>query len=92
MGNFCLGRFFPGPLIQHFPDGISIPSSTQAGRNSCLPKEKGTVRHASVFPLLPQGERLHRMSPEIFVVRSNQVQMVFSSSGIVLGKVSVVIY
>lgn len=75
------------PLMLFFP-----PSSTQTAEIPVFQRKKGIVRHFSIFPFLPQRMKCHPVSPEISVIQPNQVQMVFSSSDIILSKVCVVIY
>lgn len=68
------------------------PSSTQTAEIPIFQRKKGIVRHFSIFPFLPQRMKCCPVSPEISVIQPNQVQMVFSSSDIILSKVCVVIY
>lgn len=68
------------------------PSSTQTGRNSRLSKEKKYCQACLSLSSPTPGMQLYHMSPEVFVLQTNQVQMVFASSDIVGRKAFVVIY
>lgn len=55
-------------------------------------KRKRYCQACLCLPSPPPGMKLYHLSPEVFVVQTNQVQMVFATSDIVGRKAFVVIY
>lgn len=75
----------------HFPDVIFLLQLKQA-EIPVFWKKKVLSGILLSFPPPPKNETLIVSPPEIFVIQSNQVQMVFASSDITGSKVFVVIY